>query len=804
MTRSTIARLACVPLLLLCAQRLAAQALYSSVAEGRSARSHAFDVLHIAAKVRFHEPERAVIGIVTHTMRSLDPALRTIRLDAGANMTLERVAVNDGPAVYRHYGDTLDIDLGAPIAYNDTFTVTINYRVVPKSGLYFVAPDSTAPTKRRQIWTQGEDEDTRYWLPCYDYPNDRATSELWITVPGDWKALSNGKLLETSFGSDGAQTWHYLQDKPHASYLIMLAAGDYLVTRDTVDNVPLEYWTYPEMPDRVQPTFGRTPDVIRYFARQLGVRYPWSKYAQIFIADFMYGGMENTSATTLNDYALVDERGLLDYNTDGLVAHEAAHQWFGDLVTNRSWGHLWLHESYATFLAARYRGYRYGEDVLAKEMLDNGRSGLKSDDDNGRDPIALGKGFTNNIYDRGSRVLYMLSRIVGEENFWRASRLFLERHALGLVETNDLKLAFEDATGRNLDWFFSEWIYRAGAPAYRVEKTFERDTLRLRVRQTQAQDSLTGLFRMPVPLEFHMRDRVIDTTVWIGEADQTFTFALGQQPRFVVFDAGDAILKRVDFPRSDDELAAQLAAPRMVDRLLAVEALGAHPDDAAAEVRARASAIADAFAREGSPFVREVIVEKIAGMTPAVAAPVIERALRDTSADVRKSAADRAYVIADRKRRASLLRPLLEDRSYNVMSSALGMLATTDTAGLGDALARIKGTRSRRDRLATAWLNAVVAGRFITLANDVADYASTMYREETRSLAYQALAKLKQMSPAIRGALLHGLMGPESAVRTSAAAAVRALMDPELRAAIEKARDAATGEQREFLARMLE
>lgn len=783
---------------------LAAQVLYETVSTGRSARSHRFDVLHIAMNIRLNLQERTVIGTVEHRIRSLDAALRSIRLDAASNMSFDRVLVDGAVTTYRHYGDTLDVLLPAARKYNDTFVVSIAYRVVPKKGLYFIQPDSLRPNRREQVWTQGEDDDNHFWVPLYDYPNDRSTSEVKVTVPSSWKALSNGKFIGTTTGSDGAVTWHYRQEKPHASYLIMLAAGEYLVTRDSVDGVPLEYWTYPDMPDRVKPTFGRTPDVMRYFTKLIGVPYPWQKYAQIFIANFMYGGMENTTATTLNDFALVDERGLLDYNPDGLIAHELAHQWYGDLVTNRSWGHLWLHESFATYLAARYRGHRYGDDVFAEEIYENGEGGINSDAMNGRDPIALGKGQTPNIYDRGSRVLHMLNKLVGDEAFWRANKFYLERHGYGAVETNDFKIAFEDALGQNLDWFFNEWVYKAGYPVYRVEQSFDRDTLRLRVRQVQTRDSLTDLFTMPVPLEFHTASGIRSDTILVAREDETFSFAMNARPTFTIFDAGDAILKRVEFDRSEEEIVAQLRAPRMIDRLLAVKELIPDSTADATMRKRRAMALRDAFAQEGAPYVREEIVERIADLDPDAAADVMMRAMKDTAVAVRRKAADRAYVILDKGERARQLRALLNDRSYGVLSAALGMLAVTDTTGLEPVLHKLKGLRGRRDRLSTAWLNAVAVGRFNNLAEDVLEYTTEPYREETRSLAYFTLAKLTATTPAVRAAILRGLEGDASQVRLGAAAAARGHMDTELRTAIESLAAAATGEHKDFYRILLE
>lgn len=782
-----------------------AQSLFDNVSYNDGGRTHRFDLLHIGIDIGFDEGSRTVGGSVTHKIRSLDPMLREIRLDAADNMKFESISVDRTAARYTHRGDTLAITLPELKRYGQEFDVTIRYSVAPKKGFYFIQPDSLSPNKRRQIWTQGEANDNHYWIPIYDYPNDRSSTEVRIAVPESWKALSNGRLVEVSpVGADGRRTWHYLQEKPHSSYLIMVAAGDYLVTRDTVGTVPLEYWSYPEFPDRVETTFGRTPDIIRYIEGLTGIPYPWDKYAQIFIQDFMYGGMENTTATTLNDFALVDRRGFIDYNPDGLVAHEAAHMWYGDLVTNRSWGHLWVHESFATYIASRYRGHRYGADVFAKEVFDQGQAGLQADQFQGRNPVASGSGITANIYDRGSRILHMLRELTGEESFWRANKLFLERHAYGLVESNDLKIAFEDATGLNLDWFFEQWIYKAGMPSYRIDKSFEGNTLTLRVRQTQSRDSLTGLFQMPIPLEFHMRSGIVLDTIWVSKEDELFTFPMTERPRMVIFDAGDAVLKTVEYPRPEDELTAQLAAPRMIDRLLAVKALtDIDSMKVKSTVRRRSLALRDAFQRERTHFVRQEIVDRTSVMDPDIAAEIITRALRDSAADVRRAAAENSYLITDKSWRAQLLRPLLEDSSYSVIGATLSMLAVTDTFGLEPALRRMKGMKGRRDRLASTWLSAVSSGRYSSLVNDVAAYTLPEFTDETRVQAYFTLSKLERTTPEVRMAVERGLRSPVPTIRISAAAAARTHLDAEMRAALERLRPTLDGERKETVERIL-
>lgn len=766
-------------------------------------RSHPFDVLHTAIDVRFDMEKREVIGSATHRIRSLSPALGTIRLDAAANMRYSLVTVDGFAAPYRQLGDTLAIDLPTgPRHYSDTLTLRLDYRVVPKKGLYFIGPDSLKPETRSQIWTQGEDEDNHFWVPLYDYPNERATSEVTVRVRSGWKALSNGTLRSTTRNEDGTSTWHWAIDRPHAGYLIMIAAGDYLVTRDTSARVPLEYWSYPDMPDRVVPTFGRTQQMMSFFENLIGVPYPWSQYSQIMIDEFMYGGMENTTATTLNDYLLVDAGALVDYDPDPTIAHELAHQWYGDLVTNRSWADLWIHESYATYLENQWMRRKVGEEWYAREIELNGREGIESDLARGRDRLVGGKGLDANVYARGARILHMLERIVGTEIFWRANRHFLEKHAYGLVETNDLKIAFEEVSGLNLDWFFDEWIYGGGYPEYRVEQTIERDTLALTIRQTQRRDSIAGLFAMPVPLEFHLADRIVRDTILVSNESETFRFPMKQAPAFVIFDAGNAVLKSVDFPRTDAVIIAQLEAPRMIDRWLAVRDL-TRLASKEKPAPARVAALHRRFMREPSAYVRQEIVRGVAVFDSPLVAEIVRRALVDSSAAVRGEAIQQAFRITDRKERNDLLLPLMRDSSRGNAGGALGMLAASGSPALIPYLTNLRGVRGPSDQTLLTWLNAVAAGGYTRFVDDVAVWAMPPYSRSLRTQALSTLAYLDTVTVAMLRAVESGLRDSSTSIRMTTGNVVRKHRGGEVDALLQSLRDQLSGVEREYVVKLL-
>ncbi len=782
-------------------------------------RSHPFDVQHIALDVRFNLDSDEVIGDVRHTLRSLQAGTHSICLDADSTMTVERALVDGRPAAYTLTGSTLCVDLNRTLGYDSVATLEIAYRVRPKRGLYFIHPDSTTPEFRPMIWTQGEAQDNHHWFPLYDYPNDLATTEVTMRVPTAWQALSNGTLVSTRANSDGTTTWHYQMNEPHAGYLVMVAAGDFLVTRDTTRGVPMAYYTDPGAPGRVAPTFGRTGDMLAFYEDYLGVPFPWNKYDQIVVDDFMYGGMENTTAVVLVHSLLVDSTERIDRPADGTIAHELAHQWFGDLVTARSWAHLWLHESFATWMQAFYFGHAYGPDEYAWIMYQNGLEGLESDETRGADPIVAGQGWVPNLYPRGSRVIHMLRATVGPEAFRRGLHEYLTRNAHRCAETHDLQVAMEDASGLDLDWFFREWLYRGGHPDYAVSTEYSDATLHMTVLQTQKHDSTGGRFVMPIPIELHFvddhgNDRFVADTVVVANDTERFVFPTEREPDYVIFDAGDAVLKRVAFPRTTTQLLAQLRAPRMIDRYLAAEALAPSDDQSLTHLswEGVTSSLQRAYQQEGSDHVRAAIVRaaaRVVGESTAgndavgQALRLVVGAMDDRAIDVRKAAIEEAECVHDRVERAALLRRRLTDSSVSNRMAALEQLASMHADSLAGPLRDVRRAWGNRTDLIMRWVGAVAMAREKQFADDVARYAGPGYRGFARMASITALSRLDTMTPAMLEAYSAALRSPRKSLYATAAASISAHPLESVRGMLEGIRGDLSGEPRRSVDRLL-
>jgi len=568
-------------------------------------RERTYHVDHYRLAVNVDPHTKTCFGETSIKLVLLRPMISELKFDA-ADLHVRRVTLGNTELEFHTIDETLSVTLDKIYGFNDTLTVNIAYSVTaPKKGLYFTAPDSGYADKQLQAWTQGEPEDNHFWFPCYDFPNDKATSEMIVTVADNFTAISNGTLLNVKKDLEShTATYHWYESKPHASYLISLIVGTYVEVKDSWGTVPLSYYVYPHQKNDAMRSFSNTPKMMEFYSGKIGYAYPWEKYAQTVVQDFIYGGEENVSATTLTDGTIHDSRAHLDYNSDGLVAHELAHMWWGDLLTCRDWSHAWLNEGFATFFENQFTEYHLGKDDGAKENADNQLSVRNADAGRHRRPTVCDRYihpmdlFDSHIYAKGAVTLNMLKDVLGDELFWKAVNYYVHKFAFQNVETNDFKIAVEEATGYNLSWFFDEWLYKAGYPEFQVASNWDRSTnmLNLNVRQTQTIDSLTGIFTMPVNIEFWVNNAPEVHRVWVSQKEQTFSFPAYQQPQNIIFDKGSRVLKKIDFQKSRDEWIYQLLhAEDGVDRSAAIDELSWIADSEKVTEALKKAAIDDPF-----------------------------------------------------------------------------------------------------------------------------------------------------------------------------------------------------------------
>ena len=695
---------------------LAAQSNAERVASGAYIRSHDYDLVHQVIEVRdFNWDSTSFNGRVATTLVALRPGLDSVILDAGKLLTITRVTGAGGASLrFTTHGDTLVVFPAKPVAFDDTTRFTIDYRgrVEGGKGLTFITPDGQKH-RPQQIWSQGEDMNSHFWFPTYDFPNDRMTWELRATVPAAYAVVSNGRLVYDRKNTDGTHTVAWSQDQPSSTYLVSIIVAPLAKIADTWRGIPVDYYVYPEDSSLARRVFRVTPDMIDVYSRLTGVRYPWSKYAQTTVADF-FGGMENVSATTLVDW-LPDARAYVDrpWYQWILIPHELAHQWFGDYVTTVDWANMWLNEGFAEFLPGQYWREKLGPRAEDDYYLDEYGHFMRID---GRRRMPLASNGSNNIYPKGALVLRMLQRYLGTERFWASLHTYLTRHALGNASSDDLRQAVLAATGENLDWFWDEWVYQAGFPEFAVSATYDSTARRLTlgVKQTQQDSSKadsTGLrfttpsvFRMPVTIRVGTGGGDVVRRFTLDSREQTLVLdSVATPPTMVVFDDGNAVLKTLYFDQPTAWLATQLRRdPDLWNREWVIQQLAARAPDSVA-----AGALATAARGADYPVTRAQAAEALAAFPPTVALPPLEAALRDTSASVRQSALESLGELGGARAVELARTALRSDTSYEVRAAAVTALANADSTGRRALIAEALGMQSYQDVIRTAAMRAI-------------------------------------------------------------------------------------------------
>src|SRR6202521_5407541 len=546
------------------------------------ARSRDYDLQHSKIALRFDLDQKKILGEVTHSLSILRDGTTKIAFDS-VGLTIQSVTLNKTAAKFETSADKLIIPLPTAAKPGDNFDIAIRYEGKPAKGIYFILPDKDYPDRPKQIWTQGESEDTRYYLPTYDYPNDRLTTETILTVPSSWITVSNGKLINVTDAGKGLKTWYWKESLPSSTYLITVVAGEFDEVKDTWHGIPVTYYAPKGRGDRLPINYGRTPAMLELFSKKFGVDYPWEKYAQVMVDDFVAGGMENSSATTNTSSPLVHPKLAPESFTgeDGLISHELGHQWFGDLVTCKDWGNIWLNEGFATFLEYVWSESRYGKDQADYERWQATREWFGSNTLWNK-PIVRhdfddSSEFDENAYGKGGWVLHMLRHQLGDDAFYRAMKHYLETNRGKSVVTSDLVKAIEETTHTNVDQFFSQWIYGAGAPKFDLSYTYdnEKHQVALTVKQTQAIEGRVGVFHVPVEVEITAGTGAKLYPITVSKASQVFALPADAVPLLVLFDKGGQILKSAEFHKEKKEWLYQLKnAGELSDRADAVIALG--------------------------------------------------------------------------------------------------------------------------------------------------------------------------------------------------------------------------------------
>lgn len=661
-------------------------------------------VEHIFLDLILDIPSQSFSGTCTITVMPVRDGISHLTLDA-VNLNIQSVQVDETPQPFDYDGEQLHIQLLSTTEAGKEIKIAIAYGVEkPQRGLYFIAPNKHYPNKPTQVWTQGEDEDSRFWFPCFDYPGQLATSEIRVRVPKPFIAISNGELI--AIQDEGEEKiYHWLQQQVHPTYLMTLAVGDFAEIGDEWKGKPVTYYVEKGYEEDARRSMGKTPRMIEFFSEKFGYPYPFPKYAQVCVDDFIFGGMENTSTTLLTDRCLLDERAALDnQRTESLVAHELAHQWFGDLVVIKHWSHAWIKEGMASYSEVFWTDYEYGADDAAYYLLGEAHSYLAEDSSRYRRPIVTHvyreaiELYDRHLYEKGACVYHMIRTELGDELFWKAIHTFVQDNAHKTVETIDLLRAIEKATGRNLMFLFDQYVFRGGHPDYKIAYSWDADSqlAKVTVTQTQAKEAKTGsnseLFDLKIPIAFGYTPQESDGgaaptspllktfTVRVHEREQSFYFPLEKKPQFISFDCGNNYLKTVSLEYPTPELKAQLQSdPDPISRIWAAKALAKKGGLEAVK------ALSDALRNDAFWGVRVEVAKQLAKVKLDQAAEALIAGLDDQDARVRRSVVEALSKIKTPES-YNALKQLLEkgDASYYVEASTASALGRMVSANLKD------------------------------------------------------------------------------------------------------------------------
>jgi aminopeptidase N len=542
-------------------------------------------MLHLAIDVTPNFSNRTIEATTTLRFKATSKPVLELKFDAFL-LRVRTVTSTVKLQAYQSADEQLIVTFAEPIAPGQEAGVTVTYSAEPTEGIYFRTPEMGYKPGDTHLFTQGEEIEARHWFPCLDSPNQRFTSEVTCRVPDGMTVISNGRLVsQDKDAATGLTAFHWSQEKPHSSYLITLCAGTFKKLEDKLGDLPLTFYTPASEFAQAANSFRDTKDIMEYFQQDIGVPYPWAQYAQVCVNDFVAGGMENTSATTLTDSTLFTDATENIHSSEDLVAHELAHQWFGDLVTCKDWANVWLNESFATYYETLYRGHKHGRDHLLYELYDRIHqiTGIPNDVNpivrrNYDKPREM---FGYLTYPKGSLVLHMLRSQLGDDMYRRCIKTYLERHQLQNVVTEDLRAVIEELTGRSYDQFFDQWVYHAHHPELDVNYNWDEQSAlaRISVRQNQTVSDAVLLFNFPFTVRFKGKFGVTNVTMQVTKKEEDFYFPLPSGPEVVRLDPDCALLAKISFSPSRAMLNAQLAdSSDMLGRLYAIEQLSSRRD----------------------------------------------------------------------------------------------------------------------------------------------------------------------------------------------------------------------------------
>ena len=680
-----------------------------------------FDLIHTKLNINLDIPNSQVHGVAEITARPYWYEQENFVLDA-KGMEIHKVELiqnsTRAQTTFDYNNEQLTIHLGRKYNRDEQVVVSIEYTAKPNEwkapawdapntdeGLYFIDPKGTNPNKPTQVWAQGETEANSIWFPTIDKPNQKMSQELIVTVDDKYKTLSNGALINSVKNNDGSRTDYWKQELPHPPYLAVLVVGDYAVVKDSWKGKTVDYYVEPEYEEYAKDIFGNTPEMIELFSNLLDYPYPWDKFSQIIVRDFTAGAMENTGAVTYHQNYQKTKRELLDGTGEGTIAHELFHHWFGDLVTSESWSNLPLNESFATYGEYLWNEYKYGIEEADYQGHRDLR-GYLNEARQTRVPMIRyyvehrDDMFDSHSYNKGGRVLHMLRGLVGDDAFFASLSKYLKDNEYQPAEIHHLRLAFEEVTGQDLQWFFNQWFMTAGHPELEIDYNYNESDgmVELNLKQVQNIEEST-IFILPLAVDVYDGKLATRHEIVMAEKDQSFTFPSSEKPTFINVDAKKTLLGQKDEQKDIEEWVAQYNhAPLVLDRYEAVVALAKEQEDERAK-KVMNQAIKDPYyAIRGFAMDKYMFVEK---------APLEVKqnfqflSQYDPKSSVRKTALKKLRVMNDDTSWGFIEKSFYDD-SYQVSATALELYTDYDMERALEQAAKWENEKSDDVKMAVA------------------------------------------------------------------------------------------------------
>ncbi|WP_211999908.1 M1 family metallopeptidase [Chitinophaga sp. HK235] len=682
----------------------------------RAAATKVNDLVHTKLDVRFDYPKRYLYGKAWITLKPHFYATDSLILDA-KGMDIHEVAIVKGgknsPLKYSYDSLQLHIKLDKNYQATESYNIYISYTAKPNElkvkgsaaitdakGLYFINPDGTEPNKPTQIWTQGETEGSSVWFPTIDKTNQKCTEEISMTVPKKYVTLSNGKLVSQKNNPDGTRTDTWKMDLPHSPYLFMMAVGEYAIVKDTWKGKEVSYYLEKPFEKYAKNIFGNTPEMLTFYSKILGYEYPWMKYSQITGRDYVSGAMENTTATLHGEFMQKTDRELLDNNNynESVIAHELFHHWFGDLATAKSWSNLTVNESFADYSEYLWLEHKYGKDAADEHGYDAAMSYLSMVQYSGdknlvrfhyRDREDM---FDQVTYQKGGRILHMLRNAVGDSAFFKSLNVYLKANAFKATEAHQLRLAFEEVTGRDMNWFFNQWYFGQGFPELDISYKYSGNKVTVFIQQLQKADKV---WQLPLAIDIYSGGQKERHNVTVSNRVDSFTFTYSTKPDLINVDAEKVILSKKDDHRDFSTYAYQYAhAPLYLDRRIAIEAAAEAQGSNPEAVKLLIQALKDKY-----HGLRTLAVGSLNLKLPAVKAaalPVLTEMAKQDPSSLTKAAAIKQLGELKDAQYATLFEAATKDPSYAVEAAGIEALAELDLdKGYGIAKQLEKDTKGK-------------------------------------------------------------------------------------------------------------